>query len=245
LNKIISGGQTGAERAALDVAVKLGISRGGWTGKGRSKKSEPLPEQYRLKETPNPNDSAQSANNVLVSDGTLIVSHGGFSSGLELVIHLAGVYRRPCLHVDLHHASITESANMLKSWIRMNAIHALHVTGPTQAEDPRIYQDTVFLLQRAFQISRSREYQPAYTRSGLHESPKTDDPIDEIISELPLKERVSIANMEKTDIKEVQRVFDRYVRKHPDADDKDDDNDDLVEKLWEKLRGTYKLRVVK
>lgn len=245
LNHIISGSQTGAERAALDVAVRFGIPHGGWAAMNRPDKEDPAFERYRLKEMPSPNDSARFANNVLFSDGTLIVSHGFFSSGLELVIHLAGVYRRPCLHVDLHHASITQSAILLKSWIKMNAVRKLYVTGPTQTEDPRIYQDTVNLFQRVIQTSRGSAYPKGADRSRIDNHPKTDDLFDEIISELPFKERVAIANMEKTDIKEVQQVFDRYVRKNFDFSDMDDDHTDFIQKLWEKLRETYRLRVVK
>jgi len=76
IKKIISGGQTGADLAALDVAIKLGISHGGWIPKGRLTEAGVLDEKYKLTEMETSNYNKRTEQNVVDSDGTLIVSRG-------------------------------------------------------------------------------------------------------------------------------------------------------------------------
>ena len=76
IEKIVSGGQTGADRAALDVAIKLGIPHGGWVPKGRKTEDGKLSRKYGLKETPSLSYAQRTEMNVIDSEGTLIVSHG-------------------------------------------------------------------------------------------------------------------------------------------------------------------------
>ena len=79
IDKIISGGQTGADRAALDVAIELGIPHGGWVPKGRKTEAGRLPAKYQLKEMPTDSYPERTEQNVLDSDGTLIISHGSLT----------------------------------------------------------------------------------------------------------------------------------------------------------------------
>ena len=72
--KIISGGQTGADRAALDAALELSIPHGGWLPKGRKAEDGPVSKRYRLQELASPNYRDRTRKNILESDGTLIVS---------------------------------------------------------------------------------------------------------------------------------------------------------------------------
>ena len=76
LDKIISGGQTGADRAALDFAIKHKIPHGGWVPKGRIAEDGPLPKRYKLTEMPTSNCQKRTEQNVIGSDGTVIISHG-------------------------------------------------------------------------------------------------------------------------------------------------------------------------
>ncbi len=84
IKKIISGGQTGADRAALDVALKLGISHGGWIPKGRKAEDGPLPDKYQLREMPTGSYPKRTEQNVLDSDGTLIIARGKLTGGSDL-----------------------------------------------------------------------------------------------------------------------------------------------------------------
>ena len=83
LKKIISGGQTGADRAALDAAIRLGIPHGGWIPKGRIAEDGPLAATYRLREMPTGGYAERTEKNVMDSDGTLIISHGAPTGGTE------------------------------------------------------------------------------------------------------------------------------------------------------------------
>ena len=89
IKKIISGGQTGADRAALDVAIKLDIPHGGWVPKGRKTESGPLPERYQFQEMGTRGYAERTEQNVLDSDGTLILSHGKLTGGSALTLRLA------------------------------------------------------------------------------------------------------------------------------------------------------------
>ena len=88
IKKIISGGQTGADRAALDVALKFGIPHGGWIPKGRKTEKGPLPEMYRLKEMPTESYEARTEKNVQDSDGTFIIARGKLTGGTDYTRHM-------------------------------------------------------------------------------------------------------------------------------------------------------------
>ncbi len=89
IKKIISGGQTGADQAALDVAIKLDIPHGGWITKGRLTEDGPLPDKYNLQEMPTSSYPERTEKNILDSDGTLIISHGKLTGGSALTRELA------------------------------------------------------------------------------------------------------------------------------------------------------------
>src|SRR5262245_54833883 len=87
--KIISGGQSGVDRAALDVALELGIPCGGWCPKGRRAEDGPLPDRYPLDETQTSFYPERTRRNVRDSDGTLILADGAAKGGTALTIELA------------------------------------------------------------------------------------------------------------------------------------------------------------
>lgn len=87
--KIISGGQTGVDRAALDAALQLGIPCGGWCPKGRKAKDGPIPDRYPLKETESGSYPVRTEMNVRDSDGTLILTWGRPTGGTALTVRLA------------------------------------------------------------------------------------------------------------------------------------------------------------
>jgi hypothetical protein len=130
VEKIISGGQTGADRAALDVSIELGISHGGWISKGRLTENGPLPDQYQLREMPTESYPRRTEENVIASDGTLIISHGKLMGASALSRKLAGKYGRPCLHTDLRKMSAFEAAEKINTWIKKHGIKVLNVAGP-------------------------------------------------------------------------------------------------------------------
>ncbi|MDQ5987173.1 MAG: hypothetical protein CSYNP_02910 [Syntrophus sp. SKADARSKE-3] len=149
ITKIISGGQTGADRAALDFAIKHNIPHGGWIPKGRLAEDGRLSDSYQLQEMPTPHYSKRTERNVLDSDGTVIVSHGLLKGGSALTREFAKCYGKPWLHLDLDELTIDLAAKELLSWLTRNDIKILNVAGPRGSENPKIYTMTVDVLEKA------------------------------------------------------------------------------------------------
>lgn len=147
LTNIISGGQTGADQAGLDVAIRLGIPHGGWIPKGRMTEAGTLPAQYNLQEMSTKSYSKRTEQNVIDSDGTLVVSHGKLTGGSKLTIELAQKHCKPFLHLDLKAVSMSYASRMLLSWLIDSGVKVLNVAGPRASKDPEIYGDTVKLLE--------------------------------------------------------------------------------------------------
>lgn len=144
--KIISGGQTGADRAALDAAIRLGIPHGGWLPRGRKTEDGPLPVRYTLRELESGRYRDRTEKNILDSDGTLIVSFGPLTGGSALTEALAIRHDRPCLHIDLELMDREQAVPAIRRWLRAHDIRTLNVAGPRASGEPRIYRAVFELL---------------------------------------------------------------------------------------------------
>ncbi len=149
VKKIISGGQTGADRAALDVAIKLGVLHGGWIPKGRLTENGMLDDRYHLKEMETANYNKRTEQNVIDSDGTLIISHGKLTGGSEYTRDMALEHGRPWLHIDLNKTTPSQAARRIKHWLAEHEIDVLNVAGPRASKDPFIYGSTTDVLEKA------------------------------------------------------------------------------------------------
>lgn len=148
IQKIVSGGQTGVDRAALDVALDLQIPCGGWCPKGRIAEDGPLGERYPLKETPLPDYEQRTSWNVRDSDATLILHRGPLSGGTELTAQLAAELRRPLLVVDLDESP---DPQRVRSWIRQSGVRVLNVAGPREGGSPGIHAAAYRFLRRVLE----------------------------------------------------------------------------------------------
>lgn len=137
IEKIISGGQTGVDRAALDVAGELEIARGGWCPKGRLAQDGPLDPSYPLRETPSPDYAQRTEWNVRDSDGTLVLHNGTLSGGTSLTVELAHQHDKPYLVIDL---STDPGEGVVSDWMERHGIGTLNVAGPREEGNPGIYQ---------------------------------------------------------------------------------------------------------
>jgi len=144
--QIISGGQSGADRAALDAAIRLGIPHGGWVPRGRKAEDGPLPARYRLRETESDSYRERTEKNILAGDGTLILSFGPLTGGSALTESLALRYDRPCLAIDLQEVPLADAAVAVENWLRRYGIWTLNVAGPRASNEPRIYVAVLTLL---------------------------------------------------------------------------------------------------
>ncbi len=142
--KIISGGQTGVDRAALDAALELGIPCGGWCPKGRKAEDGPIPPQYPLQETTSADYRVRTEKNVTDSDGTLILTHGPVTGGTAYTVKLARKHKKPYLIVDL---ALPSDPKPALAWLLQNEIETLNVAGPRESKVPGVHDLAVEFLR--------------------------------------------------------------------------------------------------
>jgi len=142
--RIFSGGQTGVDRAALDIALELGLGHGGWCPRGRRAEDGSIHPRYHLRETAEKDYSARTRRNVESTDGTLILYKGELEGGTEYTAQIAGQLHKPLLMVDLDQPV---GADTFKDWLARNNISILNVAGPRESKYPGIYQQSAALLR--------------------------------------------------------------------------------------------------
>ena len=135
ISKVVSGGQTGVDRAALDVAIYLNIPHGGWCPAGRRSEDGMIPQIYTLQETTQRDYSVRTEKNVVHSDGTLILFRDRLSGGTELTYRLAGKHKRPRLCFDLNDECVEspDGYQAFANWSIENNISVLNVAGPRES----------------------------------------------------------------------------------------------------------------
>lgn len=144
--KVISGGQTGVDRAALDAALDMGFACGGWCPRGRLAEDGTIPSRYPMREAPSANYPERTTLNVRDADGTLILAWGTPTDGTALTIHLAETMEKPCLVLDLVESPDPERA---REWVRSHSIRILNVAGPRASASPKL-QPTAYRWMVAF-----------------------------------------------------------------------------------------------
>ncbi|MCS6874024.1 MAG: putative molybdenum carrier protein [Pyrinomonadaceae bacterium] len=150
--KIVSGGQTGVDRAALDFAIESGIDYGGFVPKGRLSEDGKIPESYQnLVETETQNYDERTELNVIHSDATLIISFGKLTGGSLFTKEMAKKHAKPYLHIDLEKLSIEEAAEEVRQWLSSLQCEVLNVAGPRASSNPEIYGKAKALLKMVFE----------------------------------------------------------------------------------------------
>ncbi len=137
--KIISGGQTGADRAAFDFALENGFEIGGFVPRNRLAEDGRISERYpNLIETETPAERTEL--NVKNSDATLILSHGDLKGGSLLTKEFAEKYKKPFLHIDFFALSFEQAARKTQKWLDSIDYKTLNVAGSRASEDSEIYE---------------------------------------------------------------------------------------------------------
>ena len=150
VEKIVSGGQTGADRAALDVAVELGLAAGGWIPRGRRAEDGTVPPRYQgLVEAESESYDHRTELNVRDSDATVVFSFGPATGGSALTAKLARSLGKPLLALDLEHLNTDEAVARLRSWLAEVRPGVLNIAGPRLSQEPRIAEATATILRKA------------------------------------------------------------------------------------------------
>lgn len=273
IRKIISAGRPGVELAGLDVAVKLGIDHGGWVSRGMRNDSGPLSEKYGLEETASLGYQSAMENNIADSDGTLLVTRGSKTVETRFAVETTLRMQHQLLHADLSQQSAFETASLISSWVALQNIRVVFITGPSADEDEAIYGQVKKILETAFYLE--------FVKTGLHpdhprlrpvsepvetrDLPHTvDDAIYRLKQILPLKDRAVMANMQPGEIDQLRAGLGDYVKQNFGLYT---GNMDLLQScarlgglseplpdeacavilraLWRDLQTTHKLRVIK
>lgn len=150
IKKIVSGGQTGADRAGLDVAIRWGFPHGGWCPKGRKAEDGPISSQYQLVETPSGNYLQRTEWNVRDSDATVIFTiTPTLTGGSKRTAEFAEKHRKPLLHLP-RHSSIYETVQVLQQFAEANNVAVLNVAGSRASKEPELWKWTFETLEAAF-----------------------------------------------------------------------------------------------
>lgn len=134
---ILSGGQTGVDRAALDVAIYFGLPHGGWCPRGRRAEDGPIPSRYSLQETPSAFYVERTRWNIRDSDATVVFSFEvEVRGGTLLTIQLAEQFGKPCLHLSGERDSIEVGVEQLLAFVQTHEVQRLNVAGPRASQEP-------------------------------------------------------------------------------------------------------------
>jgi hypothetical protein len=147
--KIISGGQTGADRAGLDAALTLGLDYGGAVPRGRKAEDGMLPAKYgRMVELSDAGYPARTRKNVRDADATLIFTLGKVDRGTSLTLSLAERLGKPCLHIDLLHTTEQEATGMARTWLEKFRPQVLNIAGSRESTSGGIHDRVYSLLMK-------------------------------------------------------------------------------------------------
>lgn len=148
LVKIVSGGQTGVDRAALDAGLASGIAVGGWCPAGRRAEDGMIPKRYPLLELDSPDYAARTEKNVVDSDATLVLNFGVLADGTALTVQLARKHRKP-LHVVQLDGEADPGA--VAEWLRKLGVKVLNIAGPRESKCPGIHESALLFLRKLLQ----------------------------------------------------------------------------------------------
>lgn len=264
ITKIISGGQTGADQGALDAAIALGIPHGGWIPKGRITEDGFLPESYTLLEMPTSSYEERTEQNVIDSDGTLILSHGKLTGGSAYTRALAEKHDRPCLHTDLNKTPAFQTAADINAWVQQNNIEVLNVAGPRRSKDPMIYQNTKDIIESVCRLDMIHENMPGIGQKPYIFPKTVDESVERLINEMPLKDKVTMANMTEDELASLVKTLGRYIRNrfgllslndvlmescrlisNDPVENAEEASMVIIRTLYKKLYDTHKLKIVR
>jgi Circularly permutated YpsA SLOG family len=165
LLKIISGGQTGVDRGALDAALELGVACGGWCPAGRLAEDGQIPLRYPMVELPNASYSERTKRNVSDADGTLIICKGELTGGTRETIEFCREMEKPHLVIDAEVVSSDEAVTLIQQFIFGHCIDILNVAGPRPSQWTEAHEITHQITSAVLRRLSGHEGGDEYSRS--------------------------------------------------------------------------------
>ena len=156
LERILSGGQTGVDRGALDAALEAGFPCGGWCPRGRRAEDGRIPDCYPLRETSSRRYIVRTRRNVAESDGTLVLAWGAPSGGTLATVDGAGRLEKPCLVLDMSGLDDETAASRVCAWIGAEGVAALNVAGPRASGQADAYGRTRRVIGLVLEVGPTR-----------------------------------------------------------------------------------------
>lgn len=153
--RVVSGAQTGVDRAALDVALDAGLLTGGWVPRGRLAEDGRVPDRYPVRELASGRYAVRTRRNVTDSDATLVITRGPPSAGTAWTITCTAEIGRPCRIIDLQQGAWDAAAFL--AWLDAHAVKTLNVAGPRESTSPGIYAEARALLGVLFGAVAARQ----------------------------------------------------------------------------------------
>ena len=147
-NRIVSGGQTGVDRGALDAALALGIEHGGWCPMNRQSEDGSIPSRYQLTELAGADYARRTEQNVIDSDATLVLYEGPLIGGTRLTVRFASIHSRPCLTQPLGRKF---DPDRVRQWLNQLQPDSLNIAGPRESKYPGIGERAFAALLRIFE----------------------------------------------------------------------------------------------
>ena len=273
LKKIISGGLTVADQAVLDAAISLGIPHGGYIPWGKMTEIGTLPSKYKLQELNTDDHLYCVERNVKESKGTLIISVAELNDDSKYARKITMKHTHQLFVVDLELTPSSESTTIVYDWLQTYNIDVLYIVGPFTYEYLNIDRHMTIIVEGALlldlmdapQGSKATDYYKVMYLQKLSDLPKTvEEAVDQIMSDMSLEERVRMANFDKEELRVINYSLSVFIRNQLFMKDINKElfescrtasgyknlNEGtaalvIIERLWEKLRKTYKLRLVK
>lgn len=269
LKKIVSTGSSGVDRAARDLAIEMGISHS-----DQNKKNTPNEgtDNCRVLKLTADSASIKAEQNVIQTDGSLVLSYGDLKGRVALISEFAKRYEKPLLHVDLERISTSGAALKFAIWVEKNTIEILNVAGPRASQAPDIYSVTKTILQSAITLMKPDNVSSGIGGNESHleneMTPATlpatiDEAVDRLMSEMKLRDKSRIAKMSDDEACMLNISLGQYIRnrfglwkgndrllkaccRYANDDNLHPDSASalIIKALWERLQRTHTIRLV-
>lgn len=267
IEKIVSAGRDGAERAAIDAAVEVGIRHGGSRYDPDIVRPGVLINAACNSEAPTADYRGCIEENVKNSDGTLIITLGRPEAYADHARKTALRNRRQLLHVDASTTDVLEAASLIRSWIDIYFIRTLHVTGRCSENVSSLYQAAFHILVNAVSppaAGGQRDDTRPYPLPEKDKPRTVDQAIDRLLYEMPLKDKMMLARMRTDELAMIHSSLAEFIivrfglgpgnpslmksccfhakKKEIDVNQA---SYTLIRSLWQRLQRTHSLRIVK